>query len=59
MNLRGIHHEAHSAAQPQPNGDVERAAGVAWKHLSRAALYEATSSPGEWAFETKGKTLRA
>jgi len=37
------HHPAatthgHSAAQPQPNGDAEGTAGVAWKPLSRAAL---------------------
>jgi len=28
----------HSAAQPQPNGDAEGTAGVAWQPLSRAAL---------------------
>ncbi len=40
-------------AQPQPNGDAERTAGVAWQHLSRAALYEATSSQrGGRVFET-------
>jgi len=38
MNLHTIHHEAHSAAQPQPNGDAEGTAGVAWQPLSRAAL---------------------
>jgi len=37
--------ECRSAAQPQPNVDAENTARVAWKRLSRAALYEATSSP--------------
>jgi len=34
--LRDLEH--HSAAQPQPNGDAEGTAGVAWQPLSRAAL---------------------